>query len=745
MAIGSLDQAIVTQPNRPTIGDVSSESAPVHLVRDPRLATWRLAGIFPVFPDQARPMHRVALVALALLVVAPLHAQEAGRAKGGLPLTPARTLEMTTSRGTWMSVDVSPDGRTLVFDLLGDLYTLPIAGGRATRITSGMAYDAQPRWSPDGKRIVFVSDRTGDENVWTVSPDGRDSAQVTRGTDHDYMSPEWTPDGEYVVVTRTGGTGAKLWLFHKDGGSGVQLVRGPTPLTTLGAAFGPDPRYVWFATRQGMFQYNAIFPTYELAQYDRLTGAQSTMSMRYGSAFRPALSPDGKWLTYGSRHDAGTGLRIRELATGVERWLAYPIQRDNTEAVPDMDALPGYSFTPDSRAVVLSYGGELWRVPVDGSAPAKIPFTADLRVPIGPLVRFDYRVDDSRTLTARQIRDPVPSPDGRSVAFTALDRVWIMPLADSTPRRLTRGATGEFYPTWSPDGQWIAYVTWSDSGGHVMKARADGRGEPVQLTRTAATYYQTAWAPDGRRIVAMRADARDLQETLQRFGGGLGTRFVWVPADGGEVVTIALASGRSSPHFTGDSTRIFAYSDDDGLVSFRFDGTDQRTHLKVTGQPQPGSSGPPPAASLVLMAPRGDLALAQVGQDFYVIPVPMVGGETPTVSVANPATAAVPVRRLTEIGGEFPSWSADGHTVYWAIGNALVSYDLERARAVDDSLRAVTPDSAGRADSSRAGYRPVERRIRVNGTRDLPRGAAVLRGGGPSPCVITRSSTTPTS
>lgn len=679
-------------------------------------------------------MHRAVSLALAVVLAQPLAAQPSRRDQPGLPLTPARTLELTTSRGTWMSVDVSPDGRTLVFDILGDLYTLPIEGGRATRITSGMAYDAQPRFSPDGKWIAFVSDRTGDENVWLVTPDGRDSVPITRGSDHDYMSPEWTPDGEYLVVTRTGSTGAKLWLFHRDGGAGVQLVRGPNQLTTLGAAFGPDPRYVWYATRQGMWEYNAIFPEYELAMYDRLTGSEARMSMRYGSAFRPALSPDGRWLTYATRHDARTGLRLRELATGAERWLAFPIQRDNIEAVPDLDALPGYSFTPDSRAVILSYGGEIWRVPVDGAAPAKIPFTADLRVPIGPEVRFDYRVDDSPTLVARQIRDPVPSPDGTSVAFTALDRVWVMALADSTPRRLTRDSVGEFYPTWSPDGQWIGYVSWTEAGGHVMKARADGRGQPVQLTRTRAAYYETAWAPDGRRIVAMRADARDLQETLQRFDGGLGARFVWVPADGGEAVTIALASGRSSPHFTADTGRIYAYGPTDGLVSFRFDGTDQRTHLKVTGPPAPGGSGSPPSASLVLMAPRGDRALAQVGQDLYVTRVPLVGGETPTVSVANPENAAVPVRRLTEIGGEFPAWSADGRRVHWAIGNALVTYDLERARAVDDSLRAARPqvrDSAAGADSARAraAYRPVERRIRVTGTRDRPRGAAVLRGG----------------
>src|SRR5689334_9580607 len=100
------------------------------------------------------------------------------------------------------------------------------------------------------------------------------------------------------------------------------------------------------------------------------------MTARYGSAFRPALSPDGKWLVYGSREKTETGLRIRDLATGEERWLAYPVQRDDQESRGTLDVLPGYSFTPDSRSVVASYGGEIWRVPVAGGAASKIPFSA---------------------------------------------------------------------------------------------------------------------------------------------------------------------------------------------------------------------------------------------------------------------------------------------------------------------------------------------------------------------------------
>jgi Tol biopolymer transport system component len=245
------------------------------------------------------PSRKLLVLAFALASALPAAAaaqpqarpDSARRARPGLPLTSTRSVTGTVSRGTWMSLDVSPDGRTIVFDLLGDLYTLPTAGGTATRITSGLAYDAQPRFSPDGSRIAFTSDRSGGDNIWIQSLDGRDTTQVTKGNTNGYISPEWAPDGQYIVATKTGGGsgGNKLWLYHTDGGAGVQLVRGANQLTTIGAAFGPDPRYIWFATRQGAWTYNAILPEYQLAVYDRQTGSQTAMSSRYGSAFRSSV------------------------------------------------------------------------------------------------------------------------------------------------------------------------------------------------------------------------------------------------------------------------------------------------------------------------------------------------------------------------------------------------------------------------------------------------------------------------
>ncbi|HEX9581463.1 MAG TPA: amidohydrolase family protein [Gemmatimonadales bacterium] len=651
----------------------------------------------------------------------------------GLPLVPARKLQYTAREGSWISLDVSPDGRTIVFDLLGDLYTLALSGGPATPFTRGMAFDMQPRFSPDGKRVVFVSDRGGGWGVWTLSLDGRDTVQVSKGKNDAYQSPEWTPDGSYIAVSRDADGPGRLHLFHADGGAGVSLIRRPENLRTTGPAFGNDARYIWFARRTGTWTYNAPMSEWQLAVYDRETGEQAQRTFRYGGAVRPTLSPDGRWLVYGTRHIDETGLRIRDLQNGEERWLAYPVQRDGQEDASTRDVLPGMSFTPDSRELVVTYGGRIWRVPVDGGAPIEIPFEADVDVDLGPAVDFDFPVSDSATFVARQIRDAVPSPDGARLAFTVLDRLHVMDYPSGTPRRLTTSEVPEAEPTWSPDGQWIAYVTAStESGGHVMKVRADGRARPQQLTTMAALYQQPAWAPDGRRIVAIRGAVRTFVESTQRGVPGGSEDLVWVPAEGGATTLIAPVDGFSTPHFTRDTTRIYASRNGGFLISFRWDGTDRKLHLRVNGPRLPNATQPV-RASLVLMAPTGDQAVAQVVNELYVVTVPYTGVDTPTVAVSNPDDAAFPARKLTVVGGQFPAWSASGRLAHWSVGNAHFAYDLDRARAADDSVRRARSSSPGveppRQDRQKPAYEPQETRIRIDVPRDIPQGTVVLRGG----------------
>ena len=118
-----------------------------------------------------------------------------------------REIRIAVDSGTWMNVDVSRDGKLIAFDLLGDIYVMPITGGTPTRIAEGLAYDQQPRFSPDGKRIAFVSDRGGGDNIWVMNIDGGDKRPVTKEDFRLLNQPSWSPDGRFIVAKKHFTTG----------------------------------------------------------------------------------------------------------------------------------------------------------------------------------------------------------------------------------------------------------------------------------------------------------------------------------------------------------------------------------------------------------------------------------------------------------------------------------------------------------------------------------------------------------
>ncbi len=135
------------------------------------------------------------------------------------------TIDVT--EGSWMNLDVSPDGKTIAFDLLGDIYTMSISGGIPKRIAEGLPYETQPRFSPDGKRIAFTSDRGGGDNIWIMNADGSDKRQVTKEDFRLLNQPSWSPDGRFIVAKKHFTTGRSLgtgevWLYHVSGGNATR-------------------------------------------------------------------------------------------------------------------------------------------------------------------------------------------------------------------------------------------------------------------------------------------------------------------------------------------------------------------------------------------------------------------------------------------------------------------------------------------------------------------------------------------
>ena len=671
-----------------------------------------------------------------------------------LPLKMTRNISFDASEGTWLSLDVSPDGKTIVFELLGDIYTMPVTGGTATRVTSGPGFDSQPRWSPDGKRIVFLSDRSGAENVWLMDPDGTKSKALTKGTNNLYASPEWTPDGNYIVVSRTSGVlGSvyELWLIHKDGGSGAAMLRvqagpnAPPPMNTLGAAFGKDPRYIWVSRHRGGFGYNLQYPLWQLAIYDRQTGRLFTQTDVYGSGMRPALSSDGKWMVYATRYDAETGLRLRDMASGDEKWLVYPVTRDDQESRFTRDLYPGYSFTPDNQALIVSIGGKIKRVAIPSGQVTDIPFTAKVDQQLGPMVHLPIRVDTGQVLV-RQIRNASPSPDGKRLAFSALDRLYVMDLPNGTPRRVTNDTVKEQVPAWSPDGQWLAYVTWTDQGGTLDKIKPDGRSKPVRLAPDTAFYDTPVWSPDGTKIVVVKGPRAP--RTQEHFAPGY--EIDWVPSAGGQLTRISPINAWGRPHFAKDPNRVYIYEGPEGLVSMRFDGTDRRSHIRVTGYTYPGPGSQPDPAGEIIINPDSSKVLALVGNYVYSVTMPMIGGETPSVNVSDPSSSAFPTKRLTMVGGDFVGWTNDGKQAYWSIGRSFLRWDpvvadsMDKVKQRTDSIRAdslktdafkALADSVqkrlrSRSDSlsKQPAYDPERINVAIRVARDVPKGTVVLRG-----------------
>ncbi len=248
--------------------------------------------------------------------------------KNELPLDPAGKLEFETDEGTWLSLDVAPDGASIVFELVGDLYRLPFAGGEAVPLTQGTPYDSQPRISPDGKWIALISDRSGSDNLWVVNADGKEPRKLSNESQQAVMSPAWTPDSQYVIasVRATGGT--ELRMFHIDGGSGITLgpaaapappAGGPPPAggaaspSRLGASVTPDGRYLYVAQAASGAAASSGLARWQIARLDMQTGDVDVITQAEGSGMRPILSPDGRRLVYGTRYETKTGLRVRDL------------------------------------------------------------------------------------------------------------------------------------------------------------------------------------------------------------------------------------------------------------------------------------------------------------------------------------------------------------------------------------------------------------------------------------------------
>lgn len=665
--------------------------------------------------------------ALALALAA-AHAQEKDEAWDVQAAHgPSDTLRFETSEGTWMNADVSPDGRWVAFDLLGDLYRVPIGGGRAERLTRGPAFDHQPRFSPEGRTIAFTSDRGGMDNIWLVGADGSSPRALTKLTETLPTNPAWMPDGEYVVVkrhvrsTRSLG-GGEIWLYHVEGGGGVRLTEKESFTSEQNEPYpSPDGRWVYYS-HSGPFEYNrdphdGIF---QVSRFDRTTGRIEPVTRAPGGAIRPTPSRDGKRLAFIRRVGLKSVLIVRDLETGAERAVFDGLDRDQMETWTVHGAYPAFAWTPDDRRIVITSGGKLWAIDVATGEPRPIPFTAEVEQAVTRALRFDYPIDDD-SLTVRMIRWPSLSPDGRTLVFQAVGRLWRMRMPDGAPQRITDATAFEFAPSFSPDGRWLAYVTWdADEGGHVWKVSTSGRRpRPVRLTSVPDQYTNPAFSPDGRWVAFVQGSG--VVNRGRDLGDELFLNLRYVSADGGAIRHVTETGNRGPNRrmprlrWSADGSRLLFQenrADTTFLTAVKLDGTDRRRVLQNR------------RAEEIVPSPDGRWVAFKELHDVYVAPFPQAGGDPLKIEAKD---AGVPVRRLSRYGGDWIDWRPDSRALTWILGPAF--YLQTRADAYAE------PDTAAPRDTIDEGWAkenaavPAQiTEIRLRLPKAKPAGTVVLRG-----------------
>jgi Tol biopolymer transport system component/imidazolonepropionase-like amidohydrolase len=672
--------------------------------------------------------------------------QAAGGGRATWDVTQARgqtrDIDFTTSEGTWMSADLSPDRTWIVFDLLGHVYRMPSAGGTATVLTqnSGVALNFQPRISPDGKTIAFISDRRGQYNLWVMNADGSNQRAVFTDLNATALEPAWTPDGNYIVVRKGGRGGGEggapaggIWMYHKDGGQGVQLISGGAGRGGGGGGNGTptwpsvsgDGKFLYYQVGMTVADKEPLSGSMQLRRFEFKSGetvdvtageSSGAAAGRFssGGAAAPEISPDGRWLAFarqipdgllefkGHKYGPRTALWLRDMKTGAERMVMDPIEPMVASGSKTLGVLPRYKWASDGKSILIMQGGKLRRLDVATREVATIPFTATVHRTISQMARKQFRIDDG-PVAIKFFRWPTATADGATIAFQAAGHIWAQDGENGAPHRLTPKTFDllEFAPAWSPDGRSLAFVTWDDTGrGHVWKVPSSG-GAPVRLTKDAGDYVDPVWSPDGRSVIVARGEgATARQRTLTHNAWYELVRVAANPAAGGDAgVALATIQRPSGSSISGEARRqivrpsigpdgrIFWVDEVAGapgggrggtaLMSVKSDGSDKQEHLTF------------PAADEIVPSPDGAYVAFQEGDNVYVAPVALngIGGDAQRIEKRR---GQFPVTQLSRDGGLFPRWR-DSKTLEYGSGPHYYVRHMDTGRIDTITLKLSVP------------------------------------------------------
>ena len=582
-----------------------------------------------------------------------------------------REIDIDVTEGTWISLDVSPDGKTIAFDLLGDIYTMPVSGGPATAIASGLAWEFQPRFSPDGSRIAFTSDRGGGDNIWTMAVDGSDMQQVTDESFRLLNNPTWHPSGDFIAArkhfttARSAGVG-EIWMYHVKGGSGVQLVKRPSEAhqKELGEPmFTPDGDGVYYSmnvTPGPIFEYAQDSNTelFQIKRYDMETGETSVAAGGAGGAVRPTPSPDGRYLAFVKRVRAESKLYLKDLRSGEERMIFDHLDQDMQETWAITGVYPNMDWSPDSESLYFWANGVIHRFDLADDNIEHIDFEiSDTRTVLdAPRPAVEVAPD---TVDVRMPRFAEISPDGTQLVFEALGKLHIRNQRNGKVRRLTRLPDGvrELHPSWSRDGRRVVFVTHDDESLGAVHSIDTRFGRITTHTDEPGHYRRPRLSPSGDYL------------TYEKREGGYLVAPEWSADPGIYVQRVGtddrqrIASSGSAPHFDGDDLRLFFTRSADGtrqLVSVNLLGGEERVHATND------------MAQTFVVSPDGRHVAFRENYNLFV--TPLLPG--PQKVSATRKGKALPVVKVSEGGATYPSWSEDG-TLYWTLGPTLFSASAE--------------------------------------------------------------------
>ena len=637
------------------------------------------------------------LLILVLSVAASLTAAEkkeqAAGAKWDVNNPPGvqKDVAIDTDEGTWMSVDVSPDGKQIAFDLLGDIYVIPSTGGEAKALTTGVAWDMQPRFSPDGRWIAFTSDRAGGDNIWIMKRDGSSPSQVTKEDFRLLNSPAWSPDSDYIVArkhfvsTRSLGAG-EMWLYHRSGGAGLQLTKRPNEQKDAGEpALSPDGRYLYYSqdtTPGPFFQYDkdSNGQIYVIQRLDRQTGETAAFISGPGGAIRPTPSHDGKKIAFVRRVRGKSVLYVDQIDSGEDAPLYDGLDRDMQEIWAIHGVYPSMAWTPDDSAIVFWAGGKIKRIDVSTKTVTDIPFHVKATRRVQNALRFPVSVAPPE-FDVKALRWAQVSPDGSEAVYQALGHLYTRKLPNGSPRRLTsQNDHFEFYPSYSRDGKRIVYSTWDDQKLGTIRVVSSAGGEGTVITTTPGHYLEPAFTPDGTKVVYRASTGYYLTDPRWSRNPGI----YWIPAIGGQP-TLITEEG-TAPQFGSSSDRVYLSNyeraDKPSLpgkytfLSMKLDGSDQHIHVRADN------------AVEFRLSPDGKwLAFVDL-YEAYVAPFVLTGS---TVEL-GPEAKSIPVARVSKDAGECVHWSGDSKKLHWSLGPELFTRELKDAFTFLEGAPAKLPE-----------------------------------------------------